>query len=118
MIPDIGGHPQTSQAQLTQELSKVPEDAVQDYHEELTANRMADESERQGLQQEQHDKKRPHCSALHGKWLQRCLPAASHRQVAAKMPATRLAQASGCKDACDPPHKQVGLGMGIRHMFS
>ena len=38
----------------------------------------------------QHDKKRPHCSALHGKWLQRCLPPASHRQVAAKTPAARL----------------------------
>ena len=60
MILDMEGHPQTSETQLTQELSKVPEDAVQDVHEEHTAKRMADKNKRQGLQQEEHDKKRPH----------------------------------------------------------
>ena len=119
MIPDMEGHPQTSEAQLTQEQSKAPEDAIQDVHEERTANRMADENERQDLQQEQHDKKRPHCSALHGKWLQRCLPPASHRQVAAKMPATRLAsrwaleRESGTESKSKPTNKKSKLQLLI-----
>ena len=119
MIPDMEGHPQTSKAQPTQEQSKAPEDAIQDVHEERTANRMADENERQDLQQEQHDKKRPHCSALHGKWLQRCLPPASHRQVAAKMPATRLAsrwaleRESGTESKSKPTNKKSKLQLLI-----
>ena len=50
MIPDVRGQGQASQSKLAHAPSKVPEDVVQDVHDGLAANWMANENERQGLQ--------------------------------------------------------------------